>query len=114
MQAGITGQKVSLAWGIGFHLVNDLGYALLYPVGLALFSRAAPRSIGGLMIGVFYLHLFLANMAVGRLGGFLETLGGTSFWLVHSGLIAVGCGVLLFFTLAFRHLLAPTGEPARD
>jgi len=25
----------------------------------------------------------------------------------------VGCGILLFFTLAFRHLLAPTGKPAR-
>ena len=45
MQAAATGRKVSLAWGIGFHLVNDLGYALLYPVGLALYSRAAPRSI---------------------------------------------------------------------
>ena len=114
MQAGITGQKVSLAWAIAFHLVNDLGYALLYPVGLALYSRAAPRSIAGLMIGVFYLHLFLGNMAVGRLGGFLEPLGGTSFWLVHSGLMAVGCGILLFFTLAFRHLLAPTGESVRE
>ena len=72
MQAAATGRKVSLAWGVGFHLVNDLGYALLYPVGLALYSRAAPRSIAGLMIGVFYLHLFLANMAVGRLGGFLR------------------------------------------
>jgi POT family proton-dependent oligopeptide transporter len=113
MQAGITGQKVSLAWAIAFHLVNDLGYALLYPVGLALYSRAAPRSIAGLMIGVFYLHLFLGNMAVGRLGGFLEPLGGTSFWLVHSGLMTVGCGILLIFTLAFRHLLAPTGESAR-
>jgi POT family proton-dependent oligopeptide transporter len=92
--------------------VNDLGYALLYPVGLALYSRAAPRSIAGLMIGVFYLHLFLSNMLVGRLGGYLETLGGTSFWLLHSGLVAVGCGILLFFTLAFRHLLAPTGKTA--
>ncbi len=114
MQAGITGQKVSLAWAVAFHLVNDLGYALLYPVGLALYSRAAPRSIAGLMIGVFYLHLFLGNMAVGRLGGFLEPLGGTTFWLVHSGLMALGCGILLFFTLAFRHLLAPTGESARE
>jgi len=113
MQAAFTGQKVPLSWGVGFHLVNDLGYALLYPVGLALYSRAAPRSIAGLMIGVFYLHLFLSNMLVGRLGGYLETLGGTSFWLLHSGLVGVGCGILLFFTLAFRHLLAPTGEAAR-
>ena len=87
--------------------------ALLFPVGLALYSRASPKAIGGLMIGVFYLHLFLANMVVGRVGGFLETLGGTSFWLLHSGIVATGCAVLLVFTLAFRHLLAPTGETAR-
>ena len=43
-----------------------LGYALLFPIGLALYSRASPRAIGGLMIGVYYLSLFLANMAVGR------------------------------------------------
>ena len=60
------------------------------------------------------LHLFLANMAVGRLGGFLETLGGTSFWLLHSGLMAVGCAILVVLAVAFRPVLAPTGEPKRD
>lgn len=110
MRAAVTGGKVSLGWGLGFQLVNDLGYALLFPIGLALYSRAAPRAIGGLMIGVYYLHLFLANMAVGRLGGLLETLGGGPFWLLHSGLMAVGCAILVAFAVAFRPVLAPTGS----
>jgi POT family proton-dependent oligopeptide transporter len=113
-RAAVSGEKVSLAWGLGFQLVNDLGYALLFPIGLALYSRASPRAIGGLMIGVYYLSLFLANMAVGRLGGLLETLGGGPFWLLHSGLMAGGFAILVVFAVAFRHLLAPTGEPARD
>jgi hypothetical protein len=38
-----TGGKVSLLWGLGFHIVNDVGFAMVFPVGLALYSRAAPR-----------------------------------------------------------------------
>ncbi|HEY1908583.1 MAG TPA: hypothetical protein VGG91_21245, partial [Myxococcaceae bacterium] len=110
LQAAAGGHKVSLAWGLGFHLVNSVGYALLFPVGLALYSRASPRAITGLMIGVFYLHLFLANMTVGRLGGLLETLGDVPFWLLHSGLMAAGCAFLVLFAVAFRPILAPTTE----
>ncbi len=81
----LTGHKVSLVWALGFHTVNDIGFAMLFPVGLALFARAAPPAVGGLMMGVFYLHLFVANMAVGRLGGFLETMRASTFWLLHAG-----------------------------
>ncbi len=110
LQGAANHQKVSLAWGLGFHLVNSVGYALLFPVGLALYSRASPRAITGLMIGVFYLHLFLANMTVGRVGGLLETLGDVPFWLLHSGLMAAGCALLVLFAVAFRPILAPTTE----
>ena len=110
LQGTAAGHKISLAWGLGFHLVNSVGYALLFPVGLALYSRASPRAITGLMIGVFYLHLFLANMTVGRLGGLLETLGDVPFWLLHSGLMAAGCALLVLFAVAFRPILAPTSE----
>jgi len=113
MQAAATGHRVSLGWGLGFHLVNSVGYALLFPVGLALYSRASPHAASGLMIGVYYLHLFLANMTVGRLGGFLETLGNGPFWLLHSGLMAAGCAILVLFAVAFRPILAPTTEAAQ-
>ena len=112
LRAAGTDHGVSLGWGLGFHLVNSVGYALLFPVGLALYSRASPRALSGLMIGVFYLHLFLANMTVGRLGGLLETLGGGPFWLLHSGLMAVGCVMLVVFAVAFRPVLAPTAKTA--
>ena len=51
--AAATGGKVSLLWGLGFHVVNDVGFAMVFPVGLALFSRAAPRQVGGLFIGIY-------------------------------------------------------------
>jgi POT family proton-dependent oligopeptide transporter len=102
-----TGQKVGLGWAVAFELLNDFGFANFFPVGLALFSRAAPKALGGMMIGVFYLHLFIGNMLVGWLGGLLEKMSGTSFWLMHAGLIAGAAVVLVVVRSAAGRVLAP-------
>ncbi len=109
-QEAATGEKASLIWGLGFHTVNNIGFAMIFPVGLALFSRAAPRQVGGLFIGIYYLHLFICNLAVGRLAGMIETMDGASFWTMHAIVISVGAIVLLVFAFLFRKLLAPTAE----
>lgn len=105
-----TGEKVSLIWGLGFHIVNDIGFAMVFPVGLALFSRAAPRQVGGLFIGIYYLHLFICNLATGRVAGLIETMDGATFWGLHAAIIAAGAVLLVVFAFAFRRLLAPTAE----
>ncbi len=111
-----TGEKASLLWGIGFHVVNDVGFAMIFPVGLALFSRAAPKQVGGMFIGVYYLHLFICNLAVGKLAGLIETMDGATFWTMHAAIIGAGAVLLLVFAIFFRKLLAPTaadlGQPA--
>jgi POT family proton-dependent oligopeptide transporter len=100
------GQKVSFAWTLGYTLLNDIGFANVMPVGLALYSRAAPRRLEGLLIGAYYLHLFLGNTFVGWLAGFLETMPGRDFWALHAALVAAA-GVLLFLCrLLFGRLLA--------
>jgi len=113
-QQAATGHKASLLWGIAFHVINDIGFANVFPVGLALYSRASPRALAGLMIGVYYLHLFACNMLVGRLGGFLEQMEPGRFWLMHAGLVAAGgVGLLIVRSFAGR-ILAPSeaGEEA--
>ena len=112
-QEAATGEKASLIWGLGFHAVNNIGFAMIFPVGLALFSRAAPRQVGGLFIGIYYLHLFICNLAVGRLAGMIETMDGASFWTMHAAIIAAGAVVLVVFAFLFRKILAPTAEDAR-
>jgi POT family proton-dependent oligopeptide transporter len=111
-QQAATGEKASLLWGIGFHVVNSIGFANVFPVGLALYSRASPRAVAGLMIGVYYVHLFAANMLVGRIGGFLETMESGQFWMMHAGLVAAG-GVGLLVARAFvGRILAPASPAA--
>ena len=105
--AETTGEKVSIAWTLGYTIVNDIGFANILPVGLALYSRVAPRQLGGLVIGVYYLHLFLGNTFVGWLAGFLETMPGRQFWALHAGLVACAGVLLLGCRFAFGKLLAP-------
>jgi POT family proton-dependent oligopeptide transporter len=102
-----TGEKVSLLWGLGFHIVNDVGFAMVFPVGLALFSRAAPRQVGGLFIGIYYLHLFICNLATGKVAGFIETMSGFSFWAMHAAIVFGGAAALVLFAVLFGKLLAP-------
>jgi proton-dependent oligopeptide transporter, POT family len=111
LQQAATGHKIGLFWGLVFHIVNDIGFANIFPVGLALFSRAGPRAIAGLIIGVYFLNLFASNMLVGYLGGLLGPLGGPTFWALHAALV-FGAGLALFaFRAAFGPLLSPTVDP---
>jgi POT family proton-dependent oligopeptide transporter len=110
--AASTGHKVSLIWALLFHTLNSIGFANVLPVSLALYARAAPRALAGTLIAIYYLHLFVGNMAVGKLGGLLDKMPDTQFWLLHAAIIAASGVVLLIARFAFGHLLQPGGRDA--
>jgi POT family proton-dependent oligopeptide transporter len=109
-----THQKVGLVWAVGFHLINDLGFANVLPVGIALYSRAAPKGWAGIVIGVYYTHLFMGNMFVGWLGGKLQQMPATTFWLMHVGLMLGSAAILLVVRLSAGRILAPSYEHVAD
>jgi POT family proton-dependent oligopeptide transporter len=103
-----SGQKASFGWVIGFELFNSAGFANVFPVGLALYARAAPKSVSCTFIAIYYLHLFLCNNLVGWLGGLLDRMSGTQFWLLHAGLVAGAALVMATASHFGRRLLSPT------
>jgi POT family proton-dependent oligopeptide transporter len=112
--AAASGQRVSLGWAFAFEIVNDLGFANVFPVGLALYSRAAPKGLTGLMVGVYYIHLFIGNLLVGWLGGLLEKMSATLFWLLHAGLIFAAALLLLAVRYAAGRSLAPAYDKPQE
>ncbi|HUI62554.1 MAG TPA: peptide MFS transporter [Steroidobacteraceae bacterium] len=101
------GHRAGFGWVLGFELLNSFGFANTFPVGLALYARASPKVVAGTMIGVYYIHLFAANNLVGWLGGLVERLSGTQFWLLHAALVG-GAALAMFITgRLFGPLLAP-------
>ena len=93
------GGKIGLAWPVAFHVINSIGFAHMLPVSLALFARFAPAAVHGTVIGLYYLAFFGANTLVGWVGGWLDTMAVTQFWLIHAGFAAAAGAVFVLFKL---------------
>jgi POT family proton-dependent oligopeptide transporter len=107
-----SGGKVAIGWLIAFHVLNSAGFANVFPVSLALYARVAPAALSATIIGIYYLAFFAANNLVGWIGGLLEKMAATQFWLLHAGLAGVA-GITFFLAgRIFGHLLAP-GDDTR-
>ena len=106
-----TGHPVSLIWALGFHLLNDIAIANVFPVAVALYSRAAPEGLNATMVAVCYLALSMATVLVGYLGGLLGTMSNVRFWTLHAGLIAGSALLLIVARMCFGRLVAPSSEP---
>lgn len=104
------GIKPGLWIALLVNTLNNLGFANVFPVSLALYSRAAPRAIAGTVIGIYYLFLFGSNLLVGWVGGWLEIMPAMQFWGIHVAAVLGAAAVFLMVKLLFGRLLAP--QPA--
>jgi len=105
--AASSGAKVSMSWLVTFHVLNSIGFANIFPVSLALYARVAPATLSATIIGIYYLAFFAANNLVGVIGGLLEKMPATQFWLLHSALCGIAGIIFLLAGRLFGHLLVP-------
>jgi len=112
MAAGL-GTKVAIGWLITFHVLNSIGFANIFPVSLALYARVAPAALSATIIGIYYLAFFAANNLVGTIGGLLEKMSATHFWLLHSALCGTAGIIFLLAGHFFGYLLAPSNDASR-
>ena len=99
------GGKIPLYWPLAFIVINEIGFANISPVALALFSKLAPPAIGATVIGIFYLSFFLCNKAVGIVGGWYSSMPTSSFWLVHVAASVIALAAFTGFKLLLSHRL---------
>jgi POT family proton-dependent oligopeptide transporter len=93
------GQKVSVLWLVAAMALLTVGELYLAPVGLSLFSRAAPAKLASLMMAVNYLSNFAGNYLAGYLGHVWAGMHKAAFF----GMIAaIGAGAsVAIFALSF-------------
>lgn len=104
-QHAATGVKPALWIALLVNTLNNIGFANVFPVSLALYSRAAPRAIAGTVIGIYYLFLFTANILVGIVGGWLDLMPAGQFWMIHVAAILGAAAIFLMVKLLFGRLL---------
>ncbi|MEA3042369.1 MAG: proton-dependent oligopeptide transporter, family [Sphingomonadales bacterium] len=100
--------KVGLAWLAGLYLIHSVAELCISPVGLSMITKLSIARIVGLMMGVWFLSISVAQYVAGAVAqvASVETVGGEVtnlsvslntyagvFWTI--GEWSVGIGVLL-------------------
>jgi POT family proton-dependent oligopeptide transporter len=58
--------------------------------------RLSPPALAATMIGAFCLHFFAASNLAGFLGGYLEKMPASQFWVMHAAMVGfAGVGHML-------------------
>lgn len=89
------GGQVALIWPVAFHFMCAIGYLYVGPIALALVSRDAPPAVNAMMVGAYYLGLFVGGIGSGWLGRFYEPAGPMAFWLIHAAIAGAGAVLVL-------------------
>lgn len=89
-------QKAALIWLIMTYFFHTIGELCLSPVGLSVVTKLAPVKLASLLMGVWMLSTFVANIIGGFIAAFVEKLGaGTIFVSIAMFVIALGILMLL-------------------
>ena len=101
--------QVGLAWLAGLYLIHSIAELCISPVGLSMITKLSIARIVGLMMGVWFLSISVAQYVAGAVAQIasVETVGGqvtnlkvsletytSTFTMI--AWIAIGLGVLLF------------------
>lgn len=78
-------------------------------LALALLARTAPASVSALMIGAYYLSVFVGSLVSGRLGVLYEQIPLHQFWMLHAAIVGSGGIVVLLSRRWLVRALEPAG-----
>lgn len=76
--------KAHIMWLIATYFFHTVGELCLSPIGLSMITRLAPLKYASMLMGVWFLAPFVAQIAGGYIAAYVETLGATTIF----GLIA--------------------------
>ncbi len=96
--AEVVQQKAALIWLLLTYFLHTIAELCLSPVGLSMITKLAPIKLASLMMGVWMLSSFFANILGGYIAKYTEVMGAyTIFMSISVFVIALGL-VLLFLS----------------
>lgn len=89
--------KANLLWLVGTYMLHTMGELCLSPVGLSMVTKLSPLRLVSMMMGIWFLSSFLANILSGWLVQYFEHFGAmTIFGIIAGAVIVMGLVVLTF------------------
>lgn len=87
--------KASLMWLVLTYFLHTIGELALSPVGLSVVTKLAPVKFASLMMGVWLLSSFLANIIGGFVASYVEAMGAFAIFSTISAFVIVLGAVLI-------------------
>src|SRR5262245_32236617 len=69
-----SGALVSMFWLFALYTLHTIGEMCLSPTGLSFVNKVAPKRYIALLVGVFYVANFIANLGGGLIGSYVEQI----------------------------------------
>lgn len=91
------GQMIPFVFIVLYMCIMGSSEAFVGPIGLSLATRIGPKEFQGQMVALNFLTLALGSSLSGLLGQLFSVVSSDSYFVIV-GSIAIGVGVLLFFT----------------
>ena len=81
--------KASMIWLVLAYLFHTMGELCISPVGLSMVTKLAPLRLASLMMGVWFLINFFANLLAGYIGAYAESAGEMTVFAGLAGVLTV-------------------------
>ncbi|HBS29763.1 MAG TPA: MFS transporter [Phycisphaerales bacterium] len=102
----LTGELVSPMWLVALFIVHTWGEICLSPTGLSYVTKTAPIKFMSLLMGIWFLSSFVANLSAGLVATLVEpiekgriklpwSIGGRADFFMFFVVSSVGAGVLI-------------------
>ena len=62
------------------YFVHTMGEIILSPTGLSYVTKAAPKRHVSLLMGIWFISSFIANLGAGKVAAAAESIGGRVPW----------------------------------
>jgi len=87
--AEVVRQKAALIWLIMTYFFHTIGELCLSPVGLSVVTKLAPVKLASMLMGVWMLSTFVANIIGGFIAAYVEKLGAATIFSSIAGFVIV-------------------------
>lgn len=102
--------KASILWLVATYFFHTIGELCLSPIGLSMVSRLSPPALTSMLMGVWFLAPFVAQIAGGYIAAYVEELGALKVFGLIAGFVILAGLVLIAIAKKLFHMMHGRGN----
>ncbi|MDX5348196.1 MAG: peptide MFS transporter [Hymenobacteraceae bacterium] len=101
--------KASIMWLLATYFFHTVGELFLSPIGLSMITRLAPVQYASMLMGVWFLSPFIAQIAGGYIASYVEELGALTIFTAIGAFVIVAGFLLILLTRKLMYMMHGRG-----